>query len=156
MKLKLPRKRMKMAYLKTEIATAISKKTNLTKRKIKQVRFGMMKKIVLVFKMKMQSSGLKKKKKTMKMKNKLNQNKLQKLFQVQAQLKMMMMTNQRNSLSIKDIVKQVKDQTLRIRLTSKLIEKKKLDAIEDKSKKWLGSLTKKLVLDQMMKRKMTL
>ena len=147
---------MKMAYLKTEIAIAISKKTNLMKRKIKQVRFGMMKKIVLVFKMKMQSSGLKnKKKKIMKMKNKLNQNKLQKLFQVQAQLKMMM-TNQRNSLFIKDIVKQVKDQTLRILLTLKLKEKKKLDAIEDKSKRWLGSSMKKLVLDQMMKRKMTL
>ena len=145
-----------MAYLKTEIAIAISKKTNLMKRKIKQVRFGMMKKIVLVFKMKMQSSGLKKKKKKiMKIKNKLNQNKLQKLFQVQAQLKMMM-TNQRNSLFIKDIVKQVKDQTLRILLTLKLKEKKKLDATEDKSKRWLGSSMKKLVLDQMMKRKMTL
>ena len=56
MKLKLPRKRMKMVYLKTEIATAISKKIiNLTKRKIKQVRFGTMKKIVLVFKIKTQS-----------------------------------------------------------------------------------------------------
>jgi len=80
--------------------------------------------------------------------------KLQKLFQAQVQLKKM---NQRDYLSTKDIVKLVKNQTLKIPLTSKkLIEKKKPDAIEDKSKNLPVSSTKKQVLDQMMKRKTTL
>ena len=91
----------------------------------------------------------------MKMKKMLNQNKLQKQPCLEQVLLEEMMMNKRNFLSIKDIVKQVRNQTLKILLTLRLLEKKKLDAIERIRREWLDSLMKKLVLDLMMKKKMT-
>lgn len=85
----------------------------------------------------------------------LNQNKLQKQPCLEQVLLEEMMMNKRNFLSIKDIVKQVRNQTLKILLTLRLLEKKKLDAIERIRREWLDSLMKKLVLDLMMKKKMT-
>jgi len=67
-----------------------------------------------------------------------------------------MMTSPRDSLFIKVIVEPVKDQTLKLHLTSRQKEKHSRDNKEDKSKEWLVSLTKKLDLGQMTKRRTTL
>jgi len=67
-----------------------------------------------------------------------------------------MMTSPRDSLFIKVIVEPVKDQTLKLHWTSRQKEKHSRDNKEDKSKEWLDSLTKKLDLDRMTKRRTTL